>query len=118
MTLARSLVKLSIFGTVLAGAYFVPGVLPATVAVAGMDIASDPIKTIFTALASVSAGNVANAVDALTGGKPDPLSLENEDLTKAVGRAIGAVIKDKDTVKNYNRDIRDKLNQIAVKVNL
>ncbi|MDF0554261.1 HEAT repeat domain-containing protein [Kamptonema sp. UHCC 0994] len=113
MTLARLLVRLSIFSTVLAGASFIPGMLPATVMVGGMALASDPIKTIFTALASVSGGNVANAVDALTGGKPDPLSLENEDLTKAVGRAIGAVIKE--AAKDYNRDISHKLTQIAVK---
>ena len=44
-----------------------------------------------TALGNVAAGNAANVVDALLagGGK---VSLENHDLTKAVGKAIAAVI--------------------------
>ena len=46
-----------------------------------------------TALASVAAGNTANAIDALIDKKDgDRISLQNQDLTKAVGKAIAAVI--------------------------
>jgi len=46
-----------------------------------------------TALGNVAAGNTANAFDALLDRKGDGrVSLENQDLTKAVGKAIAAVI--------------------------
>lgn len=44
-------------------------------------------------LGNVAISNTANALDALTGEQdPDRVSLENQDLTKAVGKAIAAVI--------------------------
>ena len=46
-----------------------------------------------TALASVTAGNTANEIDALTEETdPDQVSLENHDLTQSVGKAISAVV--------------------------
>jgi HAMP domain-containing protein len=45
-----------------------------------------------TALGNVAAGNTANAIDALLDGREGGVSLENHDLTKAVGKAIAAVI--------------------------
>ncbi|MDT9198439.1 hypothetical protein H4N54_00640 [Limnospira fusiformis KN01] len=41
-----------------------------------------------TALGNVAAGNTANAVDALIDAREGRVSLENQDLTKAVGKAI------------------------------
>ncbi|MBS0016878.1 MAG: NACHT domain-containing protein, partial [Arthrospira sp. SH-MAG29] len=45
-----------------------------------------------TALGSVAAGNTANAIDALLDRGEGGVSLENHDLTKAVGKAIATVI--------------------------
>ena len=45
-----------------------------------------------TALNSVAAGNTANAIDALIDRGEGGVSLENHDLTKAVGKAIAAII--------------------------
>ncbi|MEC4804314.1 MAG: NACHT domain-containing protein [Jaaginema sp. PMC 1079.18] len=81
---ARSLVKLTIgSGCVLGGAFFPP--LLAGEAIIGGSVLA-------TALGSVAAGNTANIIDALIDGKESPVSLQNQDLTKAVGKAITAVI--------------------------
>ncbi|WP_425500557.1 hypothetical protein [Sodalinema gerasimenkoae] len=53
-------------------------------------VPSHPILA--TALGNVAAGNTANAIDALIDGGEGGVSLENHDLTKAVGKAIAAVI--------------------------
>ncbi|WP_407810258.1 NACHT domain-containing protein [Spirulina subsalsa] len=80
MDVGRSLVKLTIGGGCVLGAL-------ATTAIVG------PVGGIFaTALGNVAAGNTANAIDALLDGGEGRVSLENHDLTKAVGKAIAAVI--------------------------
>ncbi|WP_017303087.1 NACHT domain-containing protein [Spirulina subsalsa] len=80
MGVGRSLVKLTIGGGCVLGAL-------ATTAIVG------PVGGIFaTALGNVAAGNTANALDALLDGGEGGVSLENQDLTKAVGKAIAAVI--------------------------
>ncbi|WP_443029171.1 NACHT domain-containing protein [Spirulina sp. CS-785/01] len=80
MGVGRSLVKLTIGGGCVLGAL-------ATTAIVG------PVGGIFaTALGNVAAGNTANALDALLDGREGGVSLENHDLTKAVGKAIAAVI--------------------------
>ncbi|WP_199250595.1 NACHT domain-containing protein [[Phormidium] sp. ETS-05] len=85
MGVGRSLLKLTIgTGCVVGGLVFPP-------LLAGQEIVWGTVLA--TALASVTAGNTANALDALTAGQdPDRVSLENQDLTKAVGKAIAAVI--------------------------
>ncbi|MFP4007734.1 MAG: NTPase, partial [Spirulinaceae cyanobacterium] len=85
MDVRRSLVKLTIgSGCVLGGLAFPP-------LLAGEGIAWGVVLA--TTLASVTAGNTANAIDALTERRDgDRVSLENEDLTRAVGKAIAAVI--------------------------
>ncbi|MGL4498912.1 MAG: NACHT domain-containing protein, partial [Planktothrix sp.] len=79
MGVGKSLVKLTIGGScLLGGLAFTSGIG------AGL---------VFTALGNVAAGNTANAIDALIDGIGDEgVSLENQDLTKAVGKAIAAVI--------------------------
>ncbi len=80
MGVGRSLLKLSIGGGCVLGAL-------ATTPIVG------PVGGIFaTALGNVAAGNTANAIDALIDGRDEGVSLENHDLTKAVGKAIAAVI--------------------------
>ena len=54
-------------------------------------------------IASVTAGNVANAIDALTNGSIEDISLENQDLVKAIGRAIGKIIADIANNKIYQK---------------
>ncbi|MDL5057671.1 NACHT domain-containing protein [Geitlerinema calcuttense] len=85
MDVARSLVKLTVAsGCVLGGLVFPPlraaeGIVWGTV--------------LATALSSIAAGNTANAIDALVDGTGSGgVSLDNEDLTEAVGKAIAAVI--------------------------
>ncbi|WP_449314332.1 NACHT domain-containing protein [Roseofilum reptotaenium] len=81
----RSLLKLTIGGGCVLGSTVFPPLL------AGEGIAWGVVLA--TTLASVAAGNTANAIDALTEGKDgDRVSLENEHLTRAVGKAIAAVI--------------------------
>ncbi|AFY81295.1 hypothetical protein [Oscillatoria acuminata] len=48
-----------------------------------------------TALGSVAAGNTANAIDALIDGGEGGVSLKNQDLTKAVGKAIAKEFEQK-----------------------
>ena len=85
MAIGRSLLKLTIGGGCLLGGTVFPPLL------AGEGITWSVVLA--TALASVTAGNTANAIDALTEEKePDQVSLENHDLTRAVGKAMAAVI--------------------------
>ncbi|MCL1474157.1 NACHT domain-containing protein [Argonema antarcticum] len=104
MGVTRSLVKLTIGGAIVLGGLAFPALLTKEGIVWGTVLA--------TSLASVAAGNTANAIDALTQGKEgDRISLENEDLTKAVGKAIAAVITL--AAKQHPRDTRNKLEKIA-----
>ena len=50
-------------------------------------------KATLSIVFDVAAGNTANAIDALIDGRGDEgVCVENQDLTKAVGKAIAAVI--------------------------
>ncbi|MGL4502889.1 MAG: NACHT domain-containing protein, partial [Planktothrix sp.] len=83
MAMVNPFVKLTIAGgCVLGGVVF-----PPLLAGAGMGWGA----VLATALGNVAAGNAANVVDALLAGE-GKVSLENHDLTKAVGKAIAAVI--------------------------
>lgn len=85
MDVRRSLLKLTIGGGCLLGSTVFPPLLAGEGMTWGVMLAST--------LASVTAGNTANAIDALTEKREgDRVSLENEDLTRAVGKAIAAVI--------------------------
>ncbi|MDB9494968.1 NACHT domain-containing protein [Spirulina subsalsa CS-330] len=86
MSLERSFVKLAIGGGCVLGGVAFPPLLAGEGIVWGTALA--------TALGSVAAGNTANAIDALADrlGSDRGVSLENQDLTKAVGKAIAAVI--------------------------
>ncbi|BBD55211.1 hypothetical protein [Planktothrix agardhii] len=85
MGVTRSLLKLTIGTGCMVGGLAFPPLLAADGIVWGTILA--------TALASVAAGNTANAIDALIDRKDgDRISLQNQDLTKAVGKAIAAVI--------------------------
>jgi hypothetical protein len=64
-----------------------------------------------TTLGSVAAGNTANAIDALLDGGEGGVSLENQDLTKAVGKAIAAVITL--AAKSQRGKTRQSLEKIA-----
>ncbi|WP_368011735.1 NACHT domain-containing protein [Laspinema palackyanum] len=80
MDVGRSLVKLIVGGSCVLGSL----ALASGLSGAGLVFS--------TALGSVAAGNTANAIDALLDGGEGGVSLENQDLTKAVGKAIAAVI--------------------------
>ncbi len=80
MDVGRSLVKLIVGGSCVLGSL----ALASGLSGAGLLFS--------TALGSVAAGNTANAIDALLDGGEGGVSLENQDLTKAVGKAIAAVI--------------------------
>ena len=85
MGVGRSLLKLTI-GT---GCAFTGLTSSAILAEAGSVLG--PILANF--LGNVAISNTANALDALTSGEdPNQVSLKNQDLTKAVGKAIAAVI--------------------------
>jgi hypothetical protein len=105
----RSLVKLTLGSTFLLTAL----ACPAQVMTAGaLLLGEDSLKLLMTAISGVSAGNVANAIDALTQGKdPDVVSLQNEDVTRAVGRAIAAVISQ--AAEQYPGETKNQLNKIA-----
>ncbi|WP_017303091.1 NACHT domain-containing protein [Spirulina subsalsa] len=85
MNVARNnILKLTIGGGCVLGSIAFPPLLAAEGIVWGTVLA--------TALGNVAAGNTANALDALIDGGEGGVSLENQDLTKAVGKAIAAVI--------------------------
>jgi flagellar biosynthesis GTPase FlhF len=104
MDVARSLVKLTVGGAIVLGGLAFPPFL------AGEGIAWGTVLA--TLLGNVAAGNTANAIDALTQGEEgDRVSLENQHLTKAVGKAIAAVITLE--AKKHSGDTRRKLEKIA-----
>jgi len=94
-------------GILLLGGVFCPIMLnPAAVAEGTVTI------ELLKAFGSVAAGTVANAIDVLIGKKnSDHVSLENQNLTKAVGKAIATVIGE--AANKRNDDIGRKLKEIA-----
>ena len=80
----NNILKLTIGGGCVLGSLAFPALLAAEGATWGPILA--------TALGNVAAGNTANAVDALIAAGEGEVSLENHDLTKAVGKAMAAVI--------------------------
>lgn len=105
MGLTRSLVKLSVGGAIVLGGLAFPASLTKEGIVWGTLLAQ--------ALASVVAGNTANAIDALIDGKDsERVSLENADLTRAVGKAIAAVITI--AAKQHRGKTHDNLEKIAI----
>ncbi|GCE95730.1 hypothetical protein NIES46_37960 [Arthrospira platensis NIES-46] len=85
MAVARNnILKLAIGGGCVLGSLAFPPLVAAEGMVWGPILA--------TALGNVAAGNTANAIDALLDAGEGGVSLENHDLTKAVGKAIAAVI--------------------------
>ncbi|MEB3830387.1 hypothetical protein [Phormidium sp. CCY1219] len=103
MGVGRSLLKLSIGGGCVFGSLAFPPLLAGEGIVLGTVLA--------TTLGSVAAGNTANAIDALIDGGEGGVSLENHDLTKAVGKAIAAVITL--AAKQYPGKTRQSLEKIA-----
>ncbi|KDR58842.1 NACHT domain-containing protein, partial [Limnospira platensis] len=84
MAVGRDILKLTISGGCVLGSLAFPPLVAAEGMVWGPILA--------TALGNVAAGNTANAIDALLDAGEGGVSLENHDLTKAVGKAIAAVI--------------------------
>ncbi|TVU55735.1 MAG: NACHT domain-containing protein [Arthrospira sp. PLM2.Bin9] len=80
----NNILKLAIGGGCVLGSLAFPPLVAAEGMVWGPILA--------TALGNVAAGNTANAIDALLDAGEGGVSLENHDLTKAVGKAIAAVI--------------------------
>jgi HEAT repeat protein len=104
MGVGHSLLKLTIGGGCVLGSLAFPPLLAGEGIVLGTVLA--------TTLGSVAAGNTANAIDALIDGRGDEgVSLENQDLTKAVGKAIAAVITL--AAKQQPRKTRQHLEKIA-----
>jgi DNA replication protein DnaC len=95
------------------GAAFFPQFAPAL----GLTQASGDLGhlgILLTALGSVAAGNVANAIDALTlGQEPDWTSLGNKDLTRAVGKAIASVLMLVAQKNTQSRNVKANLQQVA-----
>lgn len=106
----KTLKRLAVSCTFLLTASFCPAPIMAVGGALLLD--ENTIKLLMTAISSVSAGNVASAIDTLFSGSNTHTSLENEDLTRAVGKAIAAVISLE--AKKYNKvDTQEKLNKIA-----
>lgn len=100
----RSLLKLAIGGCCVLGSVVFPPLLAGERIIWGTVLA--------TTLGSVAAGNTANAIDALIDGGGDKgVSLENQDLTKAAGKAIAAVITL--SAKKQSGKTRQHLEKIA-----
>lgn len=113
---SKAIARVCLCGGLYTIASCLPGVVPAgAIATLGV-LSADGLKAISAAIASVIAGNTANAFDNLFSGKePEPNLLANEDLTKAVGRAIAAIITlvAEDKTNGYNRRTRRHLLDIA-----
>ena len=92
MNTPSKLVRLGITSSALLGSAFFPQLAPALGMVeAGQGLGG--LGVLLGCMASVAGGNVANAIDAFQSGRePDWVSLENEDLTRAVGKAIASVL--------------------------
>ena len=85
MSFKQLLCRLTVTSATLLTASFCP---PAAIA-AGELLSEKNLELLMSAIASVAAGNTANAIDALVEGKDsDRVSLQNEDLVRAVGKAI------------------------------
>ena len=88
---SKCIKRVLVCGGIYAIASCLPGVVPAGAIAALGVLSADGLSAISGAIASVIAGNTANAIDNIfSGGEPEPNLLTNEDLTKAVGRAIAA----------------------------
>ncbi|CBN54278.1 MULTISPECIES: NACHT domain-containing protein [Kamptonema] len=114
MTLARSLLKLSIVSAVVLGSAVISaGTLPAIPVVGGILITESIIDSILNSFAGVAGGIAANTADnLLPSTEPQFVSLTNNDLTKAAGKAIASVIAV--FAKNHNdKDTKSKLDRLA-----
>ena len=105
MGLTRSLVKLAVGTGCALGSLVCSPILTEAGIAWGIVLA--------TLLGNVAMSSAANAIDALTAGQDsDQVSLENADLTRAVGKAIAAVITL--AAKQHRGKTHDNLEKIAI----
>ncbi|WP_449416914.1 HEAT repeat domain-containing protein [Phormidium nigroviride] len=112
MTQSPSLLKLSIFtAAVLVSTVASAGTLPA-ISVAGILMTESIIDGILNSFASVAGGIAATeAGHFLPSTEPQFVSLTNNDLTKAAGKAIASVIAV--VAKKQDKDTHSKLDRLA-----
>lgn len=103
MSRTKSLIRLTAFGILQAGATCLSGTpIPASLALGGAT------PTLVEMLKNALAGNTANALDKLTEFPDDQLaSLQNQDLTRAIGKAIGLVIDLVAEEKEYRSHLKE-----------
>lgn len=104
-------------GTTLLMASFCP---PAVFGVGQLLANEETVKSCMEVIASVAAGNTANALESLPilrGDDEKSISLGNEHLTRTIGKAIAALIytEAKIGAKNYSKQTQNQLNIIAKK---
>lgn len=111
MTVPSSILRLLTAGTTLLIASLCP---PGSLMVGKLLLSEDALESMLEVIASVAAGNTANALEALPAlGEDDGkcLSLENEHLTQTVGKAIAALIYTE--AKQQSGDIHEHLKKVA-----
>ena len=101
----NAIARLSICSTALLGTFALSALLPEA-------IAAGALGAILEATKGVLMGNTANAIDTVDGLEPDRLSLANEDLARAAGRAIAQIIREVAEDK-YKGGTRRDLEKIA-----
>ena len=117
MKIHGSVVRLLWAGTTLLTASFCP---PAVFGVGQLLANEENVKSFMEVIAGVAAGNTANAIESLPIGNNNnekSLSLENEHLTRTIGKAIAALIYTEAKIesKKYPKQTQDKLKIIAKK---
>lgn len=111
MTVPSSILRLLTAGTTLLIASLCP---PGSLMVGKLLLSEDALESMLEVIASVAAGNTANALEALPAlGEDDgkSLSLENEHLTRTVGKAIAALIYTE--AKQQSGEIPKHLEKVA-----
>ncbi|TVU54901.1 MAG: hypothetical protein EA414_04655 [Arthrospira sp. PLM2.Bin9] len=111
MAVKNTLYRLGVFGSLYVAACTFPPAL-GVVGLLSNPEAQELLKDTCQAIASVIAGNVANALGDATTGHPG-VSLKNHDLIEAVGKAIAAVITHK-AVPEFKQDSKTCKNLLKI----
>ncbi|MCT7967183.1 hypothetical protein NG799_12635 [Laspinema sp. D1] len=111
----RSICRIAIFGTICVGASFFLPELTLPIAFLSTDEGQEFLTKVAGMISSVTAGNIANAIDDFHPSGSDYVRLENEDLIRVCGKAIAQIISIASQERKYDRPTRNHLKNIAAK---
>ncbi|MGL4500244.1 MAG: hypothetical protein ACRCU2_14355 [Planktothrix sp.] len=111
----RSICRIAIFGTICFGASIFLPELTLPIAFLSTDEGQEFLTKAAGMISSVTAGNIANAIDNFDPSRSDYVRLENEDLIRVCGKAIAQIILLASQNSKYDGPTRKRLKIIAAK---